>query len=304
MPDDQTQEVSPTEGLSAEIADYFQVADKAVKAEGKEKVTPTAKDTIAEPDKDKGQVPADDKKAGEKPEAEKGKKPDEGKEPEKKPDEGKTPEPAKYSVAGVEYDNLEKAIEAVNRINGDNSRLVGDITKAEQKALDAESRYKAQEIKMREFEQANLDWQKYFEGTGEKPEAPQVNLDELLDKKLVEREKQREQATKQEAYTTETNQVLAKADYKEVKDTFEELLSEYEDKSKVSPLKLYERARAIVNGKSTKDIDEIKKEMEEKLRKELAKDGAKVLGGGGNGGSPKVEPNLSPEIADYFKNLM
>lgn len=311
MPDDQAQKgASGAEGLSPEIADLFLVEpSKAAETKSPEKVTPAAEGKTADPNKPDGQVvPPVETDKDKKPEAKEG---EEKKEPEKKPNEGGQPAPTKFSVGGNEYDSIEKAIEAVNRINGDNSRLAGDLTAAQQKAIDAENAIKAKDIQMQAYIDANLAWQNYFEGKGEKPEAPQVNLDELLDKKLAEREKQKEQAEKQkeqaslkEKYIEEVKQIVAKPDYNEVKAEFDKMMNEFDGAPKVSPLTLYERAQNLIKAKNAgKDLDTIKKEIEEKLRKEFAKQDVNQVGGKSGGGGSKQEDKMSPEIADLFRNM-
>jgi hypothetical protein len=277
--------------LSPEVADYFG-ENKTEDVSKKEEVTPDdkGKEVVEDKTKENDSKENEDKK----PESEKDKK--EEAEEEKK--EGDLPD--EYEVAGKKYSSLEEAIKAVNSISGANSQLAGEL-KSKSRQLN-EANEKVVEITklLEDYKIANEAWAKYYEGEGAKPDSTKENIEAEIMRVVENLDKKKSEKAQKEQYQTELDEIFSSEDIQDVLPVFKELVDEYGDSPKVSPKKLYERARTLVKGSKT----DLSKEVEERVRKELAKKEA-VKGSGTSGGSTKNEDpleELSPEIADYIKS--
>lgn len=288
--------------MSPEVADYFGQTNPQAPVKEQVKADDTAKKVVED-----GKKEADDKSKSE----DKSKEPETKKPEEKadKPKEGKVAEtPTEFEVAGRKYATIEKAIEAVNSINGNNSRLVGNVKELKEEKTTLTTRVAELEKLLSDYKSANEDWQKYYDEGGDKPDETKVNLEEAIVRTLDEREKRGKEATTKAQYSTELDEILKEDDFEQVKTFFEDLMSEYDGVPKVGPKKLYERARKeykqSLGNDELKDIESMDKLVNERVIKELAKREA-GKGTSASGGSAKNDDSyakMSPEVAEYFKN--
>ncbi len=314
---DQTPAVGGSEAsLSPEIADYFGV-DQA-SAKNSEKVASNGQEKKqADADKTKendseGKKPedakSDDSKATEDKKTTETKKED-GED--KTKDDKKSEEdaqPTEFEVAGKKYSTLAEAVKAVNRISGDNTRISGDLKSLRKEKTDLESKVEGLEKLLSDYKEANEKWQKYYEEGGDKPDETKVNLEEIIEKKLEEREKRKEQSKTKQQFNDELDEIFKEEDFNEVQPFFKELVDEFDGVPKVSPKKLYERARNNLKlskgSNELKDIESIDKMVDERVQKELAKREAAKANPASGGSSPKESVKLSPEVADALRDVI
>jgi len=151
---------------------------------------------------------------------------------------------------------------------------------------------------------SNDAWQKYYETGENKPDETKLNLESEIDRILETKEKKKSEAQRQEQYQNEIDEVFKEPDIEEVLPVFKELMEEYDGVPKATPKKLYERARIQIKVGKTKDFESIEKEVEDRVKRELAKrEAVKSSGASGSSIASKPEEKLSPEIADLYRDI-
>lgn len=208
-----------------------------------------------------------------------------------------------FLIGGTEYDNIEAAAVAINRINGDNTRLSGDVKRLNQEVVQKDEDIATLKAKIKE-------WQDYYDGdeTGESPK-DKVNVTEEVQKALkAERDKKAaaEQAEaeqqRQAQYSQELETIQKEPDYAKVLPKMQSLAAELGDAViKIPPKRLFAMARAELNSEDVKGVldtaDELAKDKV--TREENRKKATKVIGGNARK-SPSIqkEPDdISPEVA-------
>lgn len=289
MPSDQAQPEAQAESVLTGVEDYFGV-DQAVEATSAEKVSPDSqgtKEAVADETKEN---------ASDKTEVKETSKAEDAKE-----DDKKVAPPETYEVAGTKYTTLQDAIAAVNRINGDNTRLAGESKQFKEQAVELKTQVQTLETLLKDYKDANAEWQKYYDGEGDKPDVSKAEIQELITKKVNEiKQTEKELFTKQQ-FEAELDDVFAEPDFETVKPFFTELVNEYDGTPKVSPKKLYERARVLSKKDVLKDTVDIEKMAEELANKKLAKLEAAKSSASAGGSSHKSEETVSPVLEDYFR---
>lgn len=197
-----------------------------------------------------------------------------------------------YKVAGKEYKSFDDAVVAVNKIAGENGRQHGEIESLRQQVQENERKYQ-------EALDANIAWQKHFEGNGDKPAVPAPqDIEAAVDKILQKRETDKSDAQLREQYTAEVNELPKELDYATVYPKLMELANKLGDNiKKISPKELYLAARGLVSG--SKPLTKVVEDTKEKMAKKTI--AAKVMGGSKQRASATVHEDVSPEIADYFE---
>lgn len=292
--------------LSPEVADYFGVnqatpaSTEKVTSDGTENktaVADTTKENVSDSKtndvkKSDNTVSTDDKKTT----ATENKAGEDSK-------DKKTAQPAEIEVAGTKYATIEEAVKAVNRINGDNTRLSGETKSLRKEKTELQSKVESLEKLLSDYKKANEEWQKYYEDGGEKPDNTKVDIEELIDKKVKDIKAQESKIAQTERFNAELDEVFADPEFETVKPFFQELVDEYDGVPKVSPKKLYERAKVLSKKDVLKESLDIDKMIEERAEKKLAqKEAAKAatVSGGSTKPSDAFE-GMSPEVAEYFK---
>lgn len=305
---DQAQTVGTSgESLSPEVADYFKI-DEAPKS-SPEKVTPdgtgekavadTTKENASESKKEDDvksddQIPTEDKKTTET-------KKEEGEDTSKD-----AAQPTEFEVAGTKYSTLEEAVKAVNRINGDNTRLSGETKALRKEKNELASKTESLEKLLDDYKKANLEWQKYYEDGGDKPDTSKIDIEKAIEKKVSEIKEKEKLIDLKTQYDNELDEIFAEPDFEQVKSVFEELVNEYDGLPKVSPKKLYERAKILAKKDLLKEGLDIEKMVDERVQKKLNQKEASKTSNDSGGSSDTVDPlkGLSPEVAEYFKQRM
>jgi len=219
-------------------------------------------------------------------------------------------QPSEFEVAGTKYSTLQEAIKAVNRINGDNTRLSGDVKSLRKEKIELSENVSKLEGLLQDYKSANEEWQKYYDGDGEKPDNTKANLEEMIDKKVKEIKKSEKNIEVKAQYDAEFDEVFAEEDFAKVEPFFKDLLDEYEGtKNPPSPKKLYKRAKVeykeSLGENEMKDLDSIEVMVNERVKKELAKkEAVKNNSSTGGSGKDKKTEELPPEVADYFAQLL
>lgn len=286
---DQTQaspdvvESQPSEEVLALLGE-----DQAIDTTGQEEVTQDAEPEKTDTTKEEEANPPE-----EKPEDSEDKT---GEEPEKTDDE---PEDSKkesqeFLIAGVKYTDFSKAVEAVNRISGDNTRLAGDLNLANRQLSQKDEDIKA-------LSQTIEEWQKFYDDgeLGDRPEGPDIKQ---IARQIVQEERAREQEEQKKAQINqEIDELSNEKDYETVLPHMQELAQELGDSIKnISPKRLYRMARAIARGDEPNEILETAQKMaDEKTKTEANKEKArKIIGGNGKKSPSIVKPDeISPEVA-------
>lgn len=203
-----------------------------------------------------------------------------------------------FKVAGRTYNTLDDAIGAVNSISGENTRLVGEVKLLNREKQDLSQKISEVETLLNQYAEANKAWKEYYEGNGEKPKVEAHDIEALVAQKIKQiHQEEEEQETKQQ-FSQEIDEIVASDDFLEVRPFFEELMNDYDGVPNISPKKIYERAQALHlknKNKSTDPVD-MEKEIEERVRKELAKREAGRQGTGGSGGGPPSTNDVSDEV--------
>jgi len=209
-------------------------------------------------------------------------------------------EDQEYVVAGKKFNNLTDALKAVNRISGDNTRLAGEVKALEEQVRDHEEKYK-------KAVEANKAWQSYFEGKGE---MPKQNLKDIA--REIFEEKHAEDSAKElkAQYSAEMEEV--KAELAELAEEDEEGAKEIQDEmytignklgkdiNKISPGELLKMAKGMLN-KITPEAKNLIKDIEKRT---VAKTAAKkIVGGAKNKASVHGQQEMSPELANYLKQV-
>ena len=233
---------------------------------------------------------------------------DKSKTDDKKSEKKDDAQPTEFEVAGTKYSTFDDAIKAVNRINGDNSRLVGDNKTLKAETAELQNNLKEISKLMESYKEANQAWKDYYENGGDKPDETTVKIEETITKKLKEADEQKKTIALTEQYDKEMDEILAKPDYEEIKPFLIELIDEYKQdgiKTRISPLKLYARAKKLAQKEPSADDIDIDKLAEEKAEKLLAKrEAAKNGSEAGGAGKETTKKELPPEVADYFNTIM
>lgn len=265
--------------------------DQAIDTTGQEEVTqepePVKTDDV---DEDEATPPEESE---EPTEGEEQKSEDEPQEdPEEEPKED-TEESQEFVVAGVKYTGLDKAIEAVNRISGDNSRLAGAVNSLEKQLAQKDEDIETLKAKVKE-------WQEYYDSDGEEEKPSEVDISEKV-KQALREEKQREQEEQTKSqFRTELAELEQEKDYTVVLPHMTQLAKDLGESVKnVSPKKLYRMAKSIAYGDDSKAVLETAEKIaEQKVSKEINKAKAKNIIGGSARKSPTIirTDDLSPEV--------
>lgn len=301
MPDSAQSASGQESSLSPEIADYFGENSGTVPSE--EKVTPdgTGQDADADTTKENdSEKKEEDVKSDVPPEVKE--TPTDKKEGEDA--SKKDAQPTEFEVAGTKYSTLKEAVEAVNRINGRNAMMSGELKTLRKDRTELQGKVESLEKLLSDYKTANEDWQKYYEDGGEKPEVSKVNIEEAIEKKIIEiKDKEKQIATK-EQFETELDEIFAEPDFEQIKPFFQELVDEYDGVPKVNPKKLYERAKVLAKKDLLKEGIDIEKMVEERVNKKLAQTEASKTSAASGGSSTTVDPfeGMSPEVKEYFQS--
>jgi len=310
---DQTNASQPAvESIAPELADLVADSQTTPQAQAKEVNSPANEDKKSGEEKTKENASEvnDDKKTAENKKDEKVGDNDKSKEkskdkPKDNPDDQIKKADGEFEVAGVKYDSFDKAVEAVNRINGHNTRLSGENKKINSSLVELESKQSELKDLLVSYQKANQAWKEYFDGNGEVPDESQIDLEQKIADVVEKREKTRSETQLKTQYLAELDDIFAEKDTEQVLPFFKDLIDEYGDSVKVSPKKIYERARreykASLGDKELKDIEAIDKQVEERVKKELAKLEASKGNGASGGSNAKAKTiDLPPELAGLF----
>jgi len=225
-------------------------------------------------------------------------------------DEDDDAQSEEYEVAGTKYKSLEEAVKAVNRINGDNTRLSGDVKSLRKEKIELETQVQELEGLLKDFKGANEEWQKYYEGEGEKPDHTRIDIEELINQKVKEIKKSEENIAIKQQFDSELDEIFALEDFDKVEPFFKTLIDEYEGvKKPPHPKTLYKRAQRdymeSLGDNDLKDLDSLEKLAEEKANKILAKkEASKTKSNTGGSGKTDTKEELPPEVADYFAQVI
>lgn len=278
--------------LAPEVLDLF--------VESKKEET---KETKVEPEKTQEATTSDPKEE----------KKEESKEPEKKPEGEGEPQPqGKFEVNGQFYNTVEEASEAIKKIAGKNSNLSGKVKELTHQTREYEDKVKLLNESLQQYMDANKQWQEYFEKMkeyndggqeGKAPKQPE-DLKQIVASLLLEEKTKEKQQTMKQQYQDEMDALFDESDIDDILPTFEELIAEQGENPKVSPKKLYERARLLHKGVKEKDLDAIEKEVEERVQRKLTQERAAKGSGtsGSGGGTTPKEKDLNPIILDALNN--
>lgn len=230
------------------------------------------------------------------------KKTDDTKKEETKVEENKT-EVLEIEVAGKKYTKFEDAVEAVKKIAGDNSRITGDNKSLTKSNLELTEQVKNLSGLMEQYKTANEEWKKYYEEGGEKPDTTTVDIEAKITEALEKHEKSKSELNRKEQYQSELDEIFKDPEIETVLPVFKEMIEEYGDSPKVSPKKLFERAKKLAKGDDYKDLKSIDEMVEERVKKELAKlEASKVSGNTGGGTTKPTEQKVDPVLADALKD--
>jgi hypothetical protein len=258
--------------------------DKQQKSEGK--------DNSKESKKDKEESKTDDKKTDDA-------KKEEG-EAKGKIVDG---QPTEFEVAGKKYSKFEEAVDAVKKIAGDNTRITGDNKSLTKRTFELEGEVNKLADLTKQLQEANQAWKQYYEDGGEKPDTSVVDIESKISAALEKHEKGKAELSRKEQYQAELDEIFQDAEINTVLPIFKEMIEEYGDSPKVSPKKLYERAKKLAKSENLKDLESIDKQVDERVLKELAKKEAGKINGSAGGGSAKSkEEKIDPVLADALKD--
>lgn len=304
---DQPQAEAPVASPPTGFEDYF--GDQPTEADV-EQVTPSEAGTqpSEEPTEQKPSESTDDKKTTTTKD-ENGE--DISKDKSDKDDSKDDAQPDKFEVAGRTYETYEEAVEAVNKINGHNTKLSGDVKSLTKEKIELETKMSELEGLLDKYQEANKQWQAFYE-SGEpedKPKQSMEDIDRLVEQKVKQIKTQERDIERKTQFAVELDEIFENDDFVKVQPFFEELLNEFEGVPKANPKTLYKRAQALykdsLSNGEMKDIDSINEMVEERVKKELAKrEASKGNSASGGGGEPKTEQQVPPEVADYFAQLL
>lgn len=154
---------------------------------------------------------------------------------------------------------------------------------------------------------ANKAWQEWSEGkVDEPPDVSKIDLSELVDKKIKEIKEQEKFNSLKEQFDQEWDEIFEQPDIEQVKPILNELVEEFGGTAnpKVSPMKLYKRAKKLLQEDKTEDEVDIDKLAEKKAEKILAqREAAKNNANAGGFGKENVDVKAPPGLEDYFEAM-
>lgn len=277
--------------LSPEVADYFGVdqpsdigAEEQVNSEGTEDNQTADKSTdedqdVSSQDTEEVTAEADDS----------------SQEDEKDETDTKT-----FEVAGRRYETFEQAVEAVNKINGNNAQLAGEIKFVSRERDELKELREKDQSLIQELQAKLQEWEDFSNGDrAEKPDSTTVA--KIVEETLQKRELERKEEERKKQYAQEIDAWEKEPDYAQVYPKIEELVDELGDGIKmIPPSKLYQMARGMVKGA---DSSSFRKVVSEQVNKEISKTAAKKVVGGNARQSGSVADDLSSEVADYINSV-
>lgn len=218
-------------------------------------------------------------------------------------DQGKDGSKDEFIIAGQKYSSFDDAVKAINRISGDNTRIVGEYKQLEQKFQEQEENITAIEDKLREALEANQQWEQYHK-SGKEEDRPNVDARSVA---REEYQKMRSEEQENEILTKhyhEAQELEKDPLFKELEPKMIEIVKEIErvggNFRKISPHKIFEMAQGA-NKNNAKPIDEV---VQDEVRKQIAKGEAKKIVGG-NGKKPSITESYSPasEVDEYINEV-
>lgn len=296
MPNDNSQSSeAQAEPLSPEVADYFQEGTPQVSEA--QNVTP---DTTGQTNDTKEEVKDEEVSTDEVKTDDQVETPDTDDDKEETPTTSKT-----YKIGSREFKSQEEAIEIATKVYGENSRLAGDLKVATQRVEEFNSKLSEKDKLIEELAAANKQWQDYYNGDSDeepKQTVPAIDVKKVIEETLSEKEQQKALEARREQYSRDAEEVTKYPDIDKVLPEMNRVLTDYfnGDTNKIGPKELYKMAKGLM-GESNQSVDEVVESINKK--KVAQKAALSVIGG--NSRKTQVtaqEDNLSPEVADYFKN--
>lgn len=318
MNPDQSQP-APEADVSPEVAEYFgiepaQPEDQTPEAEGEEKVNSEGQSEKKETEDKKTDAEEAKEDEGAQPDEEPEEDPDEGSEDEPEegaddgePDEEDDPDKLEFLIAGQKVEGLEKAIEKVNSIAGDNTRLAGDIKSLESEVSDLNDKLSDKDETIAELKGQLEGLEGELDDNEEDKPLTSKNLDEAIDKALKSQDKKKSNAKREAEVNQQIDDLKKEKDYTIIYPVMLALAEKIgqDGLKNLTPKELYDMARGQVATAKTKQVDEGKKKIDNETKKNTAKNQEAKKGPGGNNKKTETEgeeEELSPEIDDYFKN--
>lgn len=218
-------------------------------------------------------------------------------------DQGKDGAKDEYVVAGQKYSSFDDAVKAVNKISGENTRIVGEYKQLETTLQQRNQEFSAIEDKLHEALEANQQWEQYFK-SGKEEDRPSTDVRSVA---REEYQKMRSQEQEEQLYTKhldEAKELEKEPLFKELEPKMIEIIQEIEKVGgnfrKISPKKIFEMARGSMKANS-KPMDEV---VQEEVRKQIAKGEAKKIVGG-NGKKPSITEQYNPasEVDEYISEV-
>lgn len=205
-----------------------------------------------------------------------------------------------YVIAGQKYPTFEEAVKAINRISGDNTRIVGEYNQLKEQFQEQGTVVNGLQEKIHELVEANQQWEQYFK-SGKEEDRPNEDVRSVAREEF---QKMRSQEQEQELYSKHLNEARELQDeplFKELEPKMIEIIQEIEmaggNYRKISPRKIFKWAREAED----KPIDEV---VQDEVRKQIAKGEAKKIVGG-NGKKPSIVERTTPasEVDEYINEV-
>jgi len=192
---------------------------------------------------------------------------------------------------GKDFTDINEVVKEANAVLGRNAKLAGDLD-------DTIEKMEKMEEQMKEAIEANKKWQEYYS----KDEQPDLTGDKL-EKALEKIEAKKAEVEKAKQRETEFEELQTEADFPEVLSEMRLVQREKGDDwvNKMTPKELYNYAKHRLGLDAPVDRKKIKEEADKKA---IHQQKAKSQLGGGGGNSAGSGDDLSPEVADYLKQIM
>ncbi len=218
-------------------------------------------------------------------------------------EQGKDTSKDEYTIAGQKYSSFDDAVKAINRISGDNTRIVGEYRELEQRFQQREEQFSAVEEKLREALEANQQWERYFK-SGKEEDRPSADIRSVAREEFQKMRSQEQEEALYAKHLNEAQELEKDPLFKQLEPKMIEIVKEIErvggNFRKISPKKIFEMARGAVNGNS-KPIDEV---VQDEVRKQIAKGEAKKIVGGNGKKSSIMEQRLpASEVDEYISEV-
>lgn len=215
-------------------------------------------------------------------------------------DQKKDTSDGEYMIAGQKYRTLDEAVKAINRISGDNTRIVGEYNQLKDQFQEQGTVINDLQEKIHDLIEANQQWEQYFK-SGKDEDRPAEDVRSVAREEFQKLRSQEQEEQLYSKHFEEAKEMEKEPLFKELEPKMIEIVKEIEaaggNFKKISPRKIFKWARKA----EEKPIDEV---VQDEVRKQIAKGEAKKIVGG-NGKKPSIVERTNPasEVDEYINEV-